>query len=403
MVAMPETMYLAEIIIENRKRPADPGKVAALAASIAEVGLLQPVVVDERNKLIAGFHRYRALQKLGAQQIAYVRQDFADKLRAELAEIDENLIRNELTELQTSQWIRRREELIDKLGQRAPCGRRSQAPAEGDGKGEIVSPLRTTADLAAEIGLSERSYQQRKQIAAGLAPDVAEAIADTPLADSVTQLLELSRLPQEEQRIAYGRIEAGEARTVHEAIGSGKPHVSHNSGNNEWYTPPEYIEAARACMGSIDTDPASNDFANQHVIKAAQYFTAEQNGLKQEWRGNVWLNPPYGRGLIEDFAFALVEKHQAGEFQQAIVLVNNATETGFFQTLLSAAAAICLPKSRIPFLNSEGKPVNKPLQGQSVLYFGPHIDRFRANFAPFGAILDVWREEVQQPMLQEAA
>lgn len=69
-----------------------------------------------------------------------------------------------------------------------------------------------------------------------------------------------------------------------------KPHVSHNSGNNEWYTPSIYVEAARNTMLSIDVDPASSDKAQQFV-NAGIYFTKETSGLDKEWIGNVWMNP----------------------------------------------------------------------------------------------------------------
>lgn len=69
----------------------------------------------------------------------------------------------------------------------------------------------------------------------------------------------------------------------------------HSSEDNEHYTPPDYVEAARALMGSIDLDPASNALANQSV-KAATYYSRSTNGFDKEWSGNVWLNPPGGIG-----------------------------------------------------------------------------------------------------------
>ena len=69
-------------------------------------------------------------------------------------------------------------------------------------------------------------------------------------------------------------------------------HVEHYTGNQEWYTPSEYVEAARRVMGEIDLDPASSELA-QETVRASSYYTKDDDGLVSEWSGRVWLNPPY--------------------------------------------------------------------------------------------------------------
>lgn len=177
-------------------------------------------------------------------------------------------------------------------------------------------------------------------------------------------------------------IEQNEAPTTAGALKAiqevKKPHVTINSHDDEWYTPAVYIEAAREVMGSIDLDPASNDFANE-TVKASVYYDEARNGLEQEWWGNIWLNPPYSSALIQQFA----EKLADSLFRQAIVLVNNATETAWFRTLIENADAVVFPTGRIKYRKRDGEK-GTPLQGQAFIYFGDAPGRFLKVFSEFG-------------------
>ena len=179
-----------------------------------------------------------------------------------------------------------------------------------------------------------------------------------------------------------------EGWSVHEfrAQIKNRPHVTNNSGNIEWYTPPHYIESARKVMGSIDCDPASCDVA-QEWIRAERHFTAKDNGLEQSWTGNVWMNPPYATALIEDFTSLFASKFDEKEFDQGIVLVNNSTDADWMKPLLDHCTAICLHHGRIAFFDENAEPANKPLQGQVFLYFGENHDAFAAEFRQYGPIL----------------
>ena len=159
-------------------------------------------------------------------------------------------------------------------------------------------------------------------------------------------------------------------------------HVSNNSGNSEWYTPEKYAELARMVLGFVDTDPCSCEAANE-VVRAETFYTSEQDGLKQEWHGCVYVNPPYGDGTVEEFVVKLLLELDAGRATQAIFLVNNCTETKWFQTLICHAAAVCFPCGRISFWSPD-RASKTPLQGQAILYFGTHAKRFKAVFSGIG-------------------
>jgi len=192
----------------SKSRPTVPEAVNALAESMRVNGLLNPIIVRraqvfvgivrEGYKVVAGNHRVSAARALGWTHIdAFIHE--GDELTAELAEIDENLQRAELTPAQRAAAIHRRKEIWETLNPEngANC------PTSG-GRGNKGF----AGDTATKTGEDKRNINKAVKVAEALGPDIHEVVGTS--LDKGVELDALKELPAEERRELIDRAKAGE-------------------------------------------------------------------------------------------------------------------------------------------------------------------------------------------------
>lgn len=132
-------------------------------------------------------------------------------------------------------------------------------------------------------------------------------------------------------------------------------HQSAKMRTDEWLTPPEIIKA----LGTFDTDPCSP--INRPWPTATTHYTVIDDGLRQEWLGRVWLNPPYSKEA-EKWLKKLAD-HGNG-----IALIFARTETAaFFREVWNRAHAVLFIEGRIYFHDVTGRRADANAGAPSVL------------------------------------
>lgn len=157
------------------------------------------------------------------------------------------------------------------------------------------------------------------------------------------------------------------------------PHAVHfSSATPEWYTPARILDRARQVLGTIDLDPASSAAANEDV-QATTFYTQDDNGLAQPWRGNVYMNPPYG-DEIGQWVERLCTAYTSMDVESAIALLPARTDTKWFALLRDFA--LCFVRGRLKFSGSDqGAPFPSV-----VVYLGDDYDKFISAFGDIGDI-----------------
>lgn len=352
-----------------------------LEKSILSDGCRDPLVVWD-GILVDGHNRYKICQKYNIS-FSTVNHTFNDRDEAKLWMMHNQLARRNLNDAQRIAIVRKCESSVKaKAEERQKATLRQNISTVRENL-----PTRTgraTDELGELAGVSRKTYEHATAVLDMAPEEVSQAMTEGKL--SINKAYEVTQLEPEQQEEIAERLkniknEPEETNTPAKIINAvSKPHVAQNSGNNEWYTPADYIELANEVMDHIDLDPASSERANE-VVKAKQFFTAEDSGLEHPWAGTVWMNPPYASNLISKFCDKLIG--DLPDISQAIVLVNNATETEWFKKLIEQASAVCFTYGRVKFYSPDGR-IAQPLQGQALLYFGSNAKKFVDVFSSKG-------------------
>lgn len=201
---------ISSIKINPGRREAAPQSVEELARSIAAVGLINPVTLDQNNTLIAGLHRLEAAKLLGWSEIECNIIGMSG-LQSELAEIDENIVRTKLTKQELGDQLLRRKELYEMLHPETRQGMRNGQTS----KNANLASLETKSfaqDTSEKTGMSKRTVSRLLQIANNMTQDAKRIVQASDLTQDTA--LKISRLPYDQQAEAASLLAAGNIQSV---------------------------------------------------------------------------------------------------------------------------------------------------------------------------------------------
>lgn len=207
---------LEAIAVRDRLRAVDPDHVAHIAASIAQIGQQTPIHLappgaDGLYLLLAGAHRLEALRTLGQATALALIVD-ADELDERLIEIDENLMRRELSELDRAVFLAERKAIYERRHPETKNGARGSRQGRNHSGNKMIFQDHLAhgvpafhRDAAKKLGLA--ASQIRKLLArARIEPDLRALLASSRWAEHGPTLDALARY--QDAKLRRGLIRA---------------------------------------------------------------------------------------------------------------------------------------------------------------------------------------------------
>jgi ParB family chromosome partitioning protein len=199
-------ILISDILIPERLRAVEEEHALAIAQSIVEHGLINPITVRStpaakggKYTLVAGAHRLRAEELNEETEIdATIVQ--GDKAEAQLIEITENLFRNDLSVMDRAIFVQTYRDVWEKAHGKIEPGRPGNRANLSQIFGDEAEAGCFSVHVADRMGLSRRAVERLNKIAQNLHPDIRAAVRGTPVADNQSALLKIAKMEPQKQR-----------------------------------------------------------------------------------------------------------------------------------------------------------------------------------------------------------
>ncbi len=144
-----------------------------------------------------------------------------------------------------------------------------------------------------------------------------------------------------------------------------------SSKSNEWETPQHFYNKLNEKHG-FTLDPC----ATPSTAKCNKYFTSEDDGLKQDWGGEVvFMNPPYGRQIKDWIKKAYQESRKSNT--TVVCLIPARTDTKYWHEYCMKAHEVNFVKGRLKFGDSKN---SAPFPSAVVVFKPEHTAIFGGNY-----------------------
>ncbi|QEW21211.1 ParB/RepB/Spo0J family partition protein [Marinibacterium anthonyi] len=209
---------IEEIVVKDRLRPVSEAGVAAIIASVGELGVMKDSIHIRKVKhrkgelvLMAGAHRLAAAKQIGWETVKVTCWTCNDDF-ARLMEIDDNLAGAELTALDTAVFLAARKRLYEKMHPEMAVGGFRGNQHTGNLVPDIMSFTTSTAE---KFGLTERHVRRLVSAGDNLGPDEVRRLRAAPKPVALKDIMEIGKVGNPAERYhVVDRLADGTAKNA---------------------------------------------------------------------------------------------------------------------------------------------------------------------------------------------
>jgi DNA modification methylase/ParB-like chromosome segregation protein Spo0J len=191
-----QDIEISRIIISENHRSV--GDIDSLCRSIENVGLINPVVVTPDMKLVAGARRIASFLRLERDTIPAIIKEYSE-LEEQVARIDDNLERTELTMLQKVKALAEQQTLYELLYPEST--KKAKAKANLQARKELESEINSvpmipsfTAKISDVIGKGQKTVQNMVAAGKGLPDEISDQLTGLPIENNLGDLRQLAKM-----------------------------------------------------------------------------------------------------------------------------------------------------------------------------------------------------------------